>query len=155
MALRVIAGEKRRSLLQRLTIHPLFREMAVRQGINLGGGWTRGVEHMLLDALDRCAACAQTRSCRAWMARTPHAVGPPRFCPNGRILAACRIMDPRAATDERPDPMQSPQLAELLSDPLVARVMRAARFDTMRLLAKLSGRPRRLVERVASRPRGP
>jgi hypothetical protein len=155
-AARALPNERRRGVLQRLAIHPLFRRMAARQGIDLTAGWGRGQERLLRDALDRCAACAQPRSCQAWLATARQGPGYPSFCPNAEAIEACRIMDP----DAFPLPgtgrlsAHALRLKEALADPLVQQVMRADRRNTLRLLAVLSGTPRRLIERLATAPGG-
>lgn len=98
-------NERRRRLLRELAIRPLFRKMAARQGVDVTGTWGRGLEDMVLAGLERCAACPQPKGCQAWLARTGHCLGTPPFCPNARLLEACRIMEgdkvDRSATEPR------------------------------------------------------
>lgn len=144
-------SERRRRLLREIAIRPLFRKMAARLGIDVTRAWGRGLEDMLLAGLERCAACAQPKGCQAWLARAGHALGTPPFCPNARLLEACRIMDPYAILPPvrgGARPAGTSDLAAMLADPLVRQVMRGARPKTVQLLTLLSGQAQRLVARA-------
>ncbi len=151
----VQANERRKLVLRHIDLHPLFQGMAVRQGIDLEGRWWHGLESMLLRALVRCAGCGQSRACRRWSRAAAPGEAYPAFCPNTRVLEACRIMDPDAPPRPNDDwhrlPQQHPTLREVLADPGVQQVMRADRRALDRLLGSLAGAPRRLLRRLSGR----
>jgi hypothetical protein len=137
-SLRIAANERRRLVLRHLDLHPLFQEMAACQGIDLMGRWWNGLESMLLRALGHCARCRQSKACRAWLRRAAPANPFPAFCPNNRILEACRIMDDGAAQLSMHEPNTIPErpmtLAELMADPVVRQVIKADRPRASRRL---------------------
>ncbi len=83
-------------LFYRILSHRLFRQMLRRQGIDLTESWWRGFDTMIFGALHRCAACSGRDACRAWLAEHHPGEICPSFCPNGQVIEACRILDPRA-----------------------------------------------------------
>lgn len=151
LATRTAANERRRLVLRQIELHPLFREMAARQGIDVAGRWWNGLESMLLRALGRCARCGHSKACRAWLRRAAPDNVAPAFCPNSRVLEACRIMDP--GTPPRPGdgrnsaPARPVSLTELLDDPLVRQLKRPDRGGLRRLLGAVLGELRRLATR--------
>lgn len=81
----------------RILSHRLFRRMIHRQGIDFTEHWWRSFDEMIFRALRRCAACGSRDACRAWLAEGHPQEMYPGFCPNGDVIAACRILDPRGA----------------------------------------------------------
>ncbi len=73
----------------------LFYKMIARQGIDLAGGWSRGLEAMIQVALQSCNRCAHKTACESWLKRR-RTQDYPGFCPNAGIIEACRILDPQA-----------------------------------------------------------
>jgi hypothetical protein len=83
--------------LVRLLAHRSFRRMLRHQGIDLTRNWT-GCEAMIFRALQKCANCAATEACRAWLAEAHPRGVYPSFCPNGAMFEACRLfLDPRVS----------------------------------------------------------
>lgn len=152
LATRTVSNERRRLVLRHLELHPLFQDMAARQGIDLAGRWWNGLESMLLRALGRCAHCRQTKACRAWLSRAAPGAAYPAFCPNSRVLEACRIMAPdtlpHSGDGRNIECPQPASLTELLDDPLVRQLKRPDREGIRRLLDAVLGRPRRLAARL-------
>lgn len=131
--------------------HSLFRRVVSRLGIDFSGGWWRGSEEPIFRALRICADCPRKAACRAWLDQAqPHDQCPP-FCPNGPIIAACRIMDPHAIpliADDSPGAAHTgTSVAEMLDDPMIQRVMAADRIDADRLRLLLTG-----IARPPARP---
>lgn len=148
----VLQNQRRRLVLRHIDLHPLFQGMAVRQGVDLAGRWWDGLESMLLRALGRCGRCRQTEACRRWSRTASPARAYPAFCPNARILEACRIMDPEAPPRPNDDwhrlSHRSPGLKEVIADPCVQQIMRADRRGSDRLFNLLSGAPKHLLRRL-------
>lgn len=96
LARRTVDDERRKLVLRYIERHPLFERMAARRGIDLAGRWWTGLESMLLRALGRCRHCGQSKACRRWLVSAAASEDYPAFCPNARVLEACRIMDPGA-----------------------------------------------------------
>lgn len=146
MALSDLRHHAQRQLFHRMMTHSLFRSVTSRLGIEFSGGWWRGSEELIFRALRVCADCPRKAGCRSWLEQAqPHDQYPP-FCPNGPIIEACRIMDPRAiplVADASPDPGQiGASLAEMLDDPMIQWLMQADRIDVDRLRLLLTGAAR-------------
>jgi hypothetical protein len=88
--------EEQFQLLRRLLAHRPFRRMLAREGIDLQDSWWRGSEEMILRALARCAACAGSGACRAWLEEVHPPGTYPSFCPNSAVIEACRALEREA-----------------------------------------------------------
>ena len=141
----VTAGEDRLRLLYRMRARRLFWRMMTRQGIDPTGRWWYGAEPMIARATANCAACSATTTCAAWLDGDADGYGTPGFCPNGRLIEAARIMDPKApplADGREADAVQEPNLAELLAEPIVELMMTADRVNGEVLRRAMTDRPR-------------
>jgi hypothetical protein len=118
-----------RQLPRRFMAHRPFRQMLARQGVDLAGTWWRGLEGMIFRALRACSRCSRAPECRTWLAQGHANEACPSFCPNSRIIEACRILDPRAPAPHPPGAGRvdrgDPPITALLADPLVERMREA------------------------------
>lgn len=123
------AQQQQIRFLYRILSHRLFRQMLRRQGIDLAESWWRGFDAMIFGALRRCAACSGRDACRAWLAEPHPTETCPSFCPNAEVIAACRILDPRAAPPRAEEievaGRREPPLAEVLGDPIIRQMIDA------------------------------
>lgn len=119
--------------LYRILSHRLFRRMLRRQGIDLTESWWRHFDAMIFRALHRCAACSGRDACRAWLAENHPGESCPSFCPNGEVIEACRILDPRAVPPRLEEieiaGRREPPIAEVLADPIIRQLMDADRAE--------------------------
>jgi Family of unknown function (DUF6455) len=138
----VTAGEDRVRLLYRMRARELFWRMLQRQGIDPGRRWWFGSETMVARAVDKCAACPAIAACRSWFS-APQSERVPGFCPNARVIEACRIMDGAAMPLELAEPRgrADPSVTELLAEPIVKQLMRADRVNSEILRHALTDTP--------------
>jgi Family of unknown function (DUF6455) len=125
--------EREIRIIYRILSHRLFRQVIQRQGIDFTQRWWRSFDGMIFSAMRRCAACGSRDACRAWLAEDRPRESCPSFCPNGGVIEACRILNPRAAPPA-PEEVEiagrrEPPLAELLADPIVRQLMDADRKE--------------------------
>ncbi len=135
-----------RQLFSRFMAHRPFRHMLARQGVDLAGSWWRGLESMIFRALRTCSRCRRAPECRAWLAQEHANETCPSYCPNSRIIEACRILDPRAPAPHPPGAGRidrgDPPITVVLADPLVEQMMEADGVSAAALKDLLTGRER-------------
>ncbi|MGO8914456.1 MAG: DUF6455 family protein [Stellaceae bacterium] len=119
--------EKQRRAIERMVAHQLFHRMITCQGIDLVGGWRRGLEEMIFHALRKCELCASTQVCRDWLRSDCRRASYVAFCPNAELIETCRILDPNALSLNSDLPEAyircKPSLAEILAEPIIKLVM--------------------------------
>jgi hypothetical protein len=112
-------------LYRNIMAHRPFRRVLARLGIDLSGSWWRGSEDMIARALNVCANCREVEACHRWLEQAPASQPYPSFCPNGKIIEACRIEAHPLETDETAP--REPGLAAMLGDDIVKQLMAADR----------------------------
>jgi hypothetical protein len=123
-----------------LRAHPLFRQMIARQGIDLTEAAWRAFDGMIAQAIRRCGACPEPAKCVTWLDEEHPRESSPVFCPNSAMIAASRIVDPKAAPGTG-DEVEiagrvEPLLEQLLADPMIRQLMDADRIPTELLRGK-------------------
>jgi hypothetical protein len=149
------AREREIRVIYRILSHRLLRRIIRRQGVDLAEHCWRIFDDMIIRALHRCAACSHKDACRDWLAHDHPSENYPRFCPNGEVIEACRILDPRAAPAPR-DAVEiagrrEPPLDEVLAEPIVRQLIDADHACDS-LLGRGSAAAGRADMRLRSRP---
>jgi hypothetical protein len=133
------------SMVRRVLLHRPFRQLLRRQSIDLTERSWRSFDEMISRALHRCAACAARDACRQWLAEAHPDASHPTFCPNGSVIEACRILDPHASPATKQeceiDGGREPTIADVLADPIIARLMNADGVEAETWQAWLLGQP--------------
>lgn len=115
--------EVERRVIERTRAHRLFHRMVSRQGIDLTGRWSRGLEAAIFRALGKCTRCADARACRRWLDSEHPLASYVAFCPNAELIETCRILDPNAlppsAGPQQAPIIREPSLTEIMADPII------------------------------------
>ncbi len=114
-------------VIERMRGHQLFHRMVSRQGIDLSGRWSRGLEDAIFRALGNCKRCVEAQACRRWLEADRPLATYVAFCPNAELIETCRILDPKApAPSAGPQPVSvfpEPSLTEIMADPIIRLVV--------------------------------